>query len=57
MVAVGLLVVASLVANSSSLNEQAAVNALHSLLGWFGVGWRFRFGVRPELAVITLQPE
>ncbi|HEY1187932.1 MAG TPA: metallophosphoesterase [Gemmata sp.] len=22
-----------------------------------GFGWRFRFGVRPELAVITLQPE
>src|SRR6202035_1479102 len=43
LIAALLLVVASLVANDSDLNEQHAVIAARTLLGWFDTGWRILY--------------
>jgi hypothetical protein len=54
LIAALLLVVASLVANDSDLNEQHAVIAARTLLGWFDTGWRILYAAALAYGLLVL---
>jgi len=54
LIAALLLVVASLVANDSDLNEQHAVIAARTLLGWFDTGWRILYAAALGYGLLVL---
>ena len=54
LIAALLLVVASLVANDSDLNEQRAVIAARTLLGWFDTGWRILYAAALGYGLLVL---